>query len=84
RTGLEVERRAVLDLMVDVLQRLGRPDDVLAAVAEPLEVDPFDERLQAQRLRALAASGRRAEALAAYRALRRAFVDELGVPPGAE
>ena len=84
RTGLEVERRAVLDLMVDVLQRLGRPDDVLAAVAEPLEVDPFDERLQAQRLRALAASGRRAEALAAFRALRRAFVDELGVPPGAE
>ncbi|WP_404391353.1 BTAD domain-containing putative transcriptional regulator [Humibacillus xanthopallidus] len=84
RTGLEVERRAVLDLMVDVLQRLGRPDDVLAAVAEPLEVDPFDERLQAQRLQALAASGRRAEALAAFRALRRAFVDDLGVPPGAE
>lgn len=82
RSTLEAERRAAVDLELHVLHRLGRPDDVLALTVEPLVADPFDERLHAHRLRALASSGRRHEALASFRRLRRDFLDELGVLPG--
>jgi predicted ATPase/DNA-binding SARP family transcriptional activator len=44
---------------------------------------PFDESLQAQRLRALAGAGRRAEALAAFAAFREFLGDQLGSEPGA-
>ncbi|MBC9711998.1 AfsR family transcriptional regulator [Streptomyces sp. TRM66268-LWL] len=45
---------------------------------------PLDEPLQALRLRALLAAGRRAEALAAYEEVRRTLVEELGSDPGEE
>jgi DNA-binding SARP family transcriptional activator len=43
---------------------------------------PFDEQLQAQLMLALYRSGRQADALAAYRKLRRTLRDELGIEPG--
>ncbi|MFG3245681.1 BTAD domain-containing putative transcriptional regulator [Streptomyces sp. NPDC048187] len=45
---------------------------------------PLDEPLQALRLRALRDTGRTAEALAAYEAVRRLLADRLGVDPGPE
>ena len=45
---------------------------------------PLHERFHAQLMVALARSGRRAEALAVFRAARRLLVQELGVEPGSE
>ncbi|MEO7753247.1 MAG: BTAD domain-containing putative transcriptional regulator [Terracoccus sp.] len=83
RQSLADERRATLELLLDVLHRAGRPDDVLARVAGPLTDDPWNERLHAHRIRALASAGRRSEAIEAFLSLRRTLIDELGVGPSA-
>lgn len=46
--------------------------------------NPLDETLHAQLIRALARSGRRSDAMAAYRMLRSRLNDELGVEPADE
>jgi predicted ATPase/DNA-binding SARP family transcriptional activator len=45
---------------------------------------PLDEKLTALLMRALAATGRQADALAAHEALRARLADELGIDPGAQ
>ena len=45
---------------------------------------PLDEKVTGLLMRALAATGRQAEALAAYDAIRARLADELGIDPGAE
>lgn len=45
---------------------------------------PLRERMHAQLMRALYASGRQADALEAYRRARRILSDELGLEPGPE
>ena len=82
--SLHDERVAAIDLLVESLAATGQHDQVLAATASQLHLDPWNERLHAHRLRALAATGRRSEAGEEYRRLRRQFIDELGVGPGAE
>ena len=44
---------------------------------------PYREKLREQQILALYRSGRQKEALEAYRAARKALVDDLGVEPGA-
>ncbi|MER5480685.1 BTAD domain-containing putative transcriptional regulator [Streptomyces sp. NPDC002734] len=61
---------------------LGEAAAVLPDLTALCEAYPLDEPLQALRLRALAAAGRPAEALAAYEALRRHLADTLGTDPG--
>ncbi|MEU3552800.1 AfsR/SARP family transcriptional regulator [Streptomyces fragilis] len=61
---------------------LGEAAAVLPDLTALCEAHPLDEPLQALRLRALAAAGRPAEALAAYEALRRHLADTLGADPG--
>jgi ABC-type transport system substrate-binding protein/DNA-binding SARP family transcriptional activator/streptogramin lyase len=59
-----------------------------AALVPELEVlvprEPTRERLAGQLMLALYRSGRQADALAAYRAVRRSLVEELGLEPGPE
>ncbi|WP_110079263.1 BTAD domain-containing putative transcriptional regulator [Actinokineospora spheciospongiae] len=62
--------------------RLGHHGRVAEELAPLLDEHPYRERLWQHHLDALAASGRRADALAAYRSARERFVNELGVEPG--
>ncbi|MGY3518649.1 AfsR/SARP family transcriptional regulator [Micromonospora sp. PTRAS2] len=74
---------AVLDA-AGIAVRLRRPAPVLAPLRRAAERDPLDERVQAGLVTTLAAAGRQAEALAAYRSVRERLADELGIDPGAD
>ncbi|MDV5143677.1 BTAD domain-containing putative transcriptional regulator [Streptomyces sp. SBC-4] len=63
---------------------LGRAVDVLAPLAALAAGHPLDEPVQALRIRALRATGRPAEALAAYEEVRTGLADRLGTDPGPE
>jgi predicted ATPase len=63
---------------------LGRPSDALAQADRLIADHPLRERLVALRMRALAAVGRTADALAGYERTRQALADELGVDPGVD
>lgn len=82
RARLEAAReQAELDRL-DALVRAGRSGDALPEVTVRAARHPLDERHQALLVAALAAGGRRSEALAAYRRARAALRDELGLEPG--
>lgn len=80
--GLLEERITAVDLLVEALAGSGLHDDVLTVSAAHLADDPWNERLHEHRIRALAATGRRAEAGEAFLTVRRQLLDELGVEPG--
>ncbi|WP_217252532.1 BTAD domain-containing putative transcriptional regulator [Streptomyces sp. AC602_WCS936] len=63
---------------------LGRAEHSLPELTALCDGHPLDEPLQALRLRALRDTGRTAEALAAYEAVRRLLADRLGTDPGRE
>jgi DNA-binding SARP family transcriptional activator/Tfp pilus assembly protein PilF len=73
-----IEARAEADL------RLGRNAEVTAELQELAAAHPLREHLHAQLMLALYRSGRRGDALAAFRQARRMLVDELGAEPGTE
>ncbi len=60
----------------------GTAGSVVDPLVELVEAHPLDERLRLLLMRALAATGRSAEALAAYEDARRVLADELGTDPG--
>ena len=62
----------------------GRHADLVGELEALVREHPLRERLRRQLMLALYRSGRQAEALEAYRAARRALVDELGIEPGAQ
>jgi DNA-binding SARP family transcriptional activator len=83
----ETLRRQRLDLLADwaaVQLRLGDPDAVIDAVRAPAADNPLAEPLVLVLVRALAAAGRDAEALAVYEATRQRLAAELGADPSAE
>ncbi|MDU0292303.1 AfsR/SARP family transcriptional regulator [Saccharothrix longispora] len=82
RAALHEERLAVVEAKLRADLALGRPDAVLRDVTPELAEHPFREGLWETRVRALVAAGRRADALAACRRVRRTFADELGIEPG--
>ncbi|MFF4468348.1 BTAD domain-containing putative transcriptional regulator [Streptomyces sp. NPDC001599] len=63
---------------------LGQAEQALPELTALCDGHPLDEPLQALRLRALRDTGRTAEALAAYEAVRRLLADRLGTDPGPE
>ena len=64
--------------------RLGRQQEVVGPVRELLAEYPLAEALVATLIRALVATGRRAEALHYYATTRARLIDELGAEPGPE
>jgi DNA-binding SARP family transcriptional activator len=63
---------------------LGRHAELVPELEALVAENPLRERLRGQLMRALYASGRQAEALAAFQSGRRRLVDELGIEPGPE
>jgi DNA-binding SARP family transcriptional activator len=83
----EVGRLAELRLTTQIEQidaelALGRHADLVGELETLVAANPYQERLRAQLILALFRSGRQAEALQAYRAVRRSLRDELGLEPG--
>ena len=70
--------------MIEAELRLGRGVDVIGDLESLVAANPLRERLAGQLMRALAAAGRTADALAVFDRLRAHLADELGVDPGPE
>jgi predicted ATPase/DNA-binding SARP family transcriptional activator len=80
---LEELRLAASEDLIDA--ELALPDGTSVAELRALvEANPLRERLRAQLMKALHATGRQAEALAEFEDTRRLLADELGADPGAE
>lgn len=75
-------RLAAIEDRVETDLALGRPD--IAELRQLTEEHPYRERLRGQLMRALAADGRQAEALASFDDARRTLADEFGADPSAE
>ena len=73
------------DAVVDaagIAGRVGRPAQVLAPLRLAARMGRLHEPVHAGLVTTLGAAGLRAEALAAYRLIRRRLADELGIAPG--
>ena len=81
---LEDLRLAALEARIEADLALGRHASLVGELEILVAEHPFREGLRRQQMLALYRSGRQADALAAYRAARRTFADELGVEPGPE
>ena len=75
-------RLAAIEDRVETDLALGRPD--IAELRQLTADNPYRERLRGQLMRALAADGRQAEALASFDDARRTLADEFGADPSAE
>ena len=84
RDQLGGERDAAELDLVDARLALGRGRELLATTAALAAARPFDERVAARHLRALAQAGRVSEALEQFLAVRARLVEELGTEPGPE
>jgi DNA-binding SARP family transcriptional activator len=82
--AVDGERFAAVRAAADAALRAGCVHAVLPAIRLAAEYEPLDEALQARLLLALAADGRRAEALAAYADIEHRLADELGIQPGGD
>ena len=78
---LDEERLDALAARVDADLALGHAADVVAELEDRTRANPLREQLTGQLMRALAACGRPAEALAAYERLRGTLADTLGTDP---
>ena len=67
---------------IDAELQLGRHERLVGELESLVAAHPYQERLHAQLIVALYRSGRQAEALEAYQAVRRSLSDELGLEPG--
>ncbi|TCC38688.1 BTAD domain-containing putative transcriptional regulator [Kribbella speibonae] len=76
------EYGAVVQMFAALARDLGRPDDALKPLQELTVRRELDEPLHVALILTLAASGRQAEALAAYDRIRLALADQLGIDPG--
>jgi DNA-binding SARP family transcriptional activator len=75
------ERAALLDRLVDRLEREGRFDDAVARAKQRLALDPLHEPTHRRLIELYAAAGRRGDAFAQYRECVRVLNRELAVQP---
>lgn len=81
---LEELRLTLMEECADLELALGRHQELAAELAAFVTGNPLRERARAQLMLALYRSGRRADALAAFRDGRRLLSVELGIDPGPE
>ncbi|WP_405641002.1 BTAD domain-containing putative transcriptional regulator [Streptomyces sp. NBC_00019] len=79
---LQEQRVQALECRFEALLHLDRLDGLAAELGALVREHPFREALHRQLMLVLGRTGRRAEALALFRSLRRTLVEELGVEPG--
>jgi DNA-binding SARP family transcriptional activator/tetratricopeptide (TPR) repeat protein len=77
-------RLQALEARIEADLRLGRHTDVIIELRQLAAAYPLRERLHALLMTALYRDGQQAGALAAYQAVRRVLIDELGTEPGPE
>jgi tetratricopeptide (TPR) repeat protein len=78
------ERIAATLRYAEVADELGQAERALPRLRELAARQPLHEAVHARLILTLAASGRQAEALDAYQAIRSRLADELGIDPGSE
>ncbi|MGH8962329.1 MAG: BTAD domain-containing putative transcriptional regulator [Jatrophihabitantaceae bacterium] len=83
-TRLNDLRLAALVDRIDADLALGRASSVVSEIEVRASEHPLHERLAGQLVRALATTGRQADALTAYERVRARLADELGVDPSAD
>jgi DNA-binding SARP family transcriptional activator len=81
---LEELRLVALEQRIAADLARGRHAELIGELEALIFEQPLRERLRGQLMLALYRSGRQADALAAYRAARRALSDELGLEPSSE
>ncbi|MFF8415277.1 AfsR/SARP family transcriptional regulator [Streptomyces omiyaensis] len=81
---LEELRIRALELRVEAVSRLGRLRELVPELRTLVHDYPLNEWFHGQLIAALHQAGRRAEALEAYRQVRRILQDELGLEPSPE
>jgi DNA-binding SARP family transcriptional activator/pimeloyl-ACP methyl ester carboxylesterase len=84
RARLEEERLAALESRIEAQLACGRHQETIAELEALTAANPLRERLWCHRLLALYRCGRQADALRAYRELRGALTEQLGIEPGPE
>ncbi|MFC0435590.1 AfsR/SARP family transcriptional regulator [Kutzneria buriramensis] len=77
-------RIRALEMRVEAEMRLGHHRELVPELRKLVAANPFNEWLHARLIDALRLSGRRREALEAFRALRTLLDEELGLEPSAE
>src|SRR5829696_4968871 len=81
--GRLIELRLVTQIeSIDAELELGRHARLIGELEALVAAHPYQERLHAQLMLALYRSGRQAEALEVYKALRTRLTEELGLEPG--
>jgi len=81
---LQELRLAALEDRLEADLALGRAGELIPELQELIAEHPFRENLRAKLMLALYRAGRQADALAAYRQVRRTLVEELGIEPSDE
>ena len=84
RYRLTEARLSLQEKRIEIGLALGHGDRFISQLQGLIDQYPLQERLHALLMQAQHQSGRRADALAAFRHVRQLLVDELGVEPGPE
>jgi DNA-binding SARP family transcriptional activator len=79
---LEQDRKRVLAERIDADLALGGHAEIIPELISLVAADPLAESMGARLMLAMHRAGRRTEALDAYRRIRTALADELGLEPG--
>jgi DNA-binding SARP family transcriptional activator len=82
--GIDSERIAAYEELFDTEIALGRARQIIPELQKIVLLHQYHEVFRAQLMLALYASGRQAEALLSYAAIRRRLRDMLGIEPGHE